>query len=222
MPTEEDLQQDSDGAQQPKQQTLDGDTAEIDYKESSSSQGAKVRRIIRKYNLDGLGQELKQKYTGPGRRWSLRELEEEFNLEVLDHSTRGAQVKEEEYHDCIQRLKSNDRELTQERLRLLGVDGKEVLNDMVTYETIRLYLKNFHGATAQERFVSPSKSAETVELLHHRLRRVLSDILERHHRRDEVPAEPEIDSTVGVVCPDCGATVSAVKYLQLQTCPNCL
>lgn len=222
MPTKEDLQQDSDGAGQYEQRTLDNKTIGADHGEVSSSQGAKVQRTIEKYDLNGLGQEVKRKYTGPGRRWSLRELEEEFNLKVLDHSTRKAHVDEEEYQDCVQRIQSDNLELTQERLSLLGVDGEEVLDDMVTYETIRLYLKNFHDATASNQFASASESADNVERLHHRLRKVLANLLERHHRRGELPADPEIDSSVGVICPDCGATVNAVKYLRLQKCPNCL
>ncbi|MFD1572134.1 rod-determining factor RdfA [Halorubrum laminariae] len=121
---------------------------------------------------------------------------------------------EEEYRDCVHRLQSDNLELTEERLDLLGVDGKEILNDMVTHETIRLYLKNFHDATASNQFASASESADTIEQIHHRLRQILNSTLERHHRHGELPADPEIDSMVGVICPDCGVTVDAVKYLQ--------
>lgn len=219
MTLEETHSQDGDDAEQ---LTLNGDLAEISYEAASSTKGQKVRQIARKYEMNDLGDELERKYTALGNRKSLRELEETVNLKILDHSTRGAKVSESEYRDCVHRLKSDELELTEERLNALGVDGSEIIGDMVSYETIRSYLRNTRGVTADLQYNTPAKSAETVARVEARLRQILESMLKSHHGRGELPAEPDIETNFQVICPDCETPVSAVKYLKLQTCPSCL
>lgn len=218
----QDKEQQDDTDNKTEQQTLSGDTASIADLKSTTSQGGKVTEVIEKYGMHGIGKKLERRYDTQQDRWSLRDLEQFFNRKVLDHATRGKDVAEDDYHDCLNRLKSDKRELTVERLNRAGVDGSEVISDMMSYETIRHYLMNYRGVTAEQNYITPPESAEAIGRLQSRLESILEHNLQAHYSRGEIPQNPEIRSSVEVVCPECGATVSAVKYLKLRTCPNCI
>jgi len=219
MATQDKQQQDNTDTEQ---QTLTGDTASTAELKSTSSQGERVTEVIQKYGMHGVGKKLERRYDTQQDRWSLRDLEQYFHQRVLDYATRQTEVTEDDYQDCLNRLKSDQRELTAERLNRAGVDGSEVINDMVSHETIRHYLMNYRGVTAEQNYTIPPESAEVVGRIQSKLELILERNLQAHYDRGEIPRNPDIKSSVEVVCPECSATVSAKKYLKLRTCPNCL
>ena len=222
----EDHPQDSSGARQFKQRTLNGEFAEDRAANQTeySNKGHKLLRIIRKYDLVGYGEEIAKKYTKSGaHRKSLRDLEEEINTKILDHATRGEpQITHEEYQDCVERLRSDERELTKKKLDDLGVDGAEILDDMMTYETVRGYLMHHQNTIADLKKTKPDDEAQIVENLEYRAVMVVTEALERQYDRGNLPAALEVETNIQADCPECGAAIDVTQYLRLKTCPSCL
>ena len=222
----QDHPQESSGVRQPKQKTLDDEFTEDRAANQTkySNKGNKLQRIIRKYNMVGYGDEIARKYTKSGtNRKSLRDLEEEINTKILDRATRDApHMTSDEYEDCVARLHSDDRQLTEKRLDDLGVNGAEILDDMMTYETIRGYLMHHQNTIADLKRAKPEDTVRLVEKLRNRALMVVMDALERQHDRGNLPAAPTVEITIRADCPECGAEIPVAKYLRLKTCPNCL
>lgn len=222
----EDHPQDSSEARQFKQRTLNGEFAEDRAANQTeySNKGHKLLRIIRKYDMVGYGKEIAKQYSKSGKhRKSLRDLEKEINTKILDRATRDApQITREEYEDCVDRLRSDERELTKTKLDNLGVDGAEILDDMMTYETVRGYLMHHQNTIADIKRTKPDDEAQTVENLEYRAVMVVTDALERQYDRGNLPADPEVEINIQADCPECGATIGVTEYLRLKTCPNCL
>ena len=84
-----------------------------------------------------------------------------------------------------------------------------------------MYLQNIQSVTADVQYTIPPESAETVVRIESRLQQILRFIIQSHHGRDELPVAPDVETNIQVVYPDCETAVSAIKYLKLQTCPNC-
>lgn len=146
-----------------------------------------------------------------------------INTNILDHATRGEpQITHEEYEDCVDCLRSDERELTKKKLDDLGVDGAEILDDMMTYETVRGYLKHHQNTIADIERTKPDDDAQVVENLEHRTVKVVTDVLERQNDRGNLPAAPEVEIDIQADCPECGATMAVTEYLRLKTCPSCL
>lgn len=218
--------QDSSGARQSKQKTLCGGFAEdraVNQTEYSNT-GRKLQRVIRKYDMVGYGEEIAKEYTKSGKhRKSLRELEEEINTKILDRATRDApHITREEYEDCISRLCSDERTLTEKKLDNLELNGSEILGDMLTHETVRGYLMHHQNTVADVERANPDDEAQLVENLEHRAVMVITDALERQYDRGNLPADPEVEINIQADCPKCGATIGVTEYLRLKTCPSCL
>ena len=222
----EDHPQDSSGAQQFKQRTLSGEFTEDRAANQTeySNKGHKLQRIIRKYDMVGYGEEIAKKYTKSGKhRKSLRDLEEEINTKILDRATRDVpQITHEDYEDCVDRLCSNDRKLTKKKLDDLGVDGAEILEDMLTYETVRGYLMHHQNTIAELERTKPKDTLQIVKKLENKVLMVVSNALERQYDRGNLPAAPMIETVIRADCPECGAEIAVTEYLRLKTCPNCL
>ena len=222
----EDHPQDSSGVRQFKQRTLNGEFTEDRAANQTeySNKGHKLQRIIEKYDMVGYGEEIAKQYTKSGKhRKSLRDLEEEINAKILDHATRDApQITYEDYEDCVDRLCSNDRKLTKKKLDDLGVNGSEILSDMLTYETVRGYLMHHQNTVADLERANPDDDAQIVENMEYRAMMVVTDALERQYDRGNLPAAPEIEINIQADCPECGATIGVTEYLRLKTCPSCL
>lgn len=204
------------------QLTLEGEVVETNRAENTRATGEKLHQIITKYGFTELGDWLERKYTPP-KRAPLRELQQKVNVKILDQNLRGPSITEYDYEDCRHRLTAKDRELTEDRLNRLGVDGEEVLGDMVSHGTVQNYLRTYRNVEKQgRRQNAPEESAESVIAIRNRVEMVLKKCVSSHSERDEIPTESEVDVRVNVICPDCNESISAVDYLQLRQCPRCI
>lgn len=223
MSTDPSQHQETTDPEEIRQLTLDGEVVETDRAENIPATGEKLRRIITKYGFTELSDRLERKYTPPKPCATLRELQQEVNIKILDHNMRGPSITEAEYEDCRHRLAADDRELTEDRLNKLGIDGEEVLGDMISHGTVQNYLQTYRDVEKQgRRQNTPEESAKSMIAIRNKVEMILENRLSSHSERDEIPTEPEVDVRVNVICPDCNESISAVKYFQLRQCPRCI
>ncbi|MDB2242687.1 rod-determining factor RdfA [Halorubrum ezzemoulense] len=222
MSTDPSQKEDTTDSEEVRQLTFDGEVVETDRAENTPATGGKLHRIITKYGFTELGDRLERKYTPPNPA-ALRELKQMVNVKILDQNMRGALTTEEDYEDCRHRLTADDRELTEGRLNKLGIDGEEVLGDMIAHGTVQNYLRTYRDVEKQgRRQNTPEESAKSMIAIRKKVEMVLKNRVSSHSERDKIPTEPEIDVKINVFCPDCDESISAVDLLRLQQCPRCI
>jgi hypothetical protein len=110
----------------------------------------KVARLIDKYELDGIGDELEHRWTRAEDRSSLRDLATYFNqqlvravLEAEDADPIKGEV--QNLYDLLtgDETTSGVREEARHRLEERGADVAELESDFVSYQSIRTYLKKY-------------------------------------------------------------------------------
>ena len=222
MSTDPSQHQETTDPEESRQLTLDGEVVETDRAENIPATGEKLRRIITKYGFAELGDRLEREYTPPNPA-TLRELKQKVNVKILDQNMRGPSITEAEYQDCCYRLTTDDRELTEDRLNKLGIDGEEVLGDMISHGTVQNYLQTYRDVEKQgRRQNTPEESAKSMISIQSKVETILENSVTSHSERNEIPTEPEVDVRVNVICPDCNESISAIKYFQLGQCPRCI
>jgi len=117
----------------------------------------KVLRLIRKYDLEGAGDELEARWTHPENRTSLRALAESFNERILRAALDDADV--ETITDDVSRLYAlldgaegsrGEQPAARRRLERAGVDAETVRAEFVSYGAIRSYLTGHRDASLPE------------------------------------------------------------------------
>jgi len=117
---------------------------------------SKVERLIEKYDLSGLGDELVTSWTAEGdERKSLRRLATEFNVALVDARLERAGVTHFDtdgqaiYEALSEDNAESDRATVEARLERAGIDVEELEKDFVTYQAIRSYVKDIRNAEYQ-------------------------------------------------------------------------
>lgn len=189
-----------------------------------SQTNSKVARVIEKYDLEGMGEQLEAEWTGEyGQRTSLRDLADEFNQAVLEAAiTRsGNTVSETDLQSTYQTLTGDDipsaDKMRKEReLDSMGVDTDEIQSDFVTHQAVHTYLTNYRGAELAEKSDNTERQAETLERLQGRTSAVTKSAIEELSPGDESPYDVLVD--VRVICSDCGAEYTATDLLRRGGC----
>lgn len=125
-----------------------------DAEHDTAGRRSKVARLLDEYGLDGVGAELEARWTATGDdHWSLRDLAATFNRELVRERLydAGMRPSEAEVADVVRSLTGDDTgaaEQTQLRRRLEreGIDVDDLAGDLVTYQAVRSYLKDYRGA----------------------------------------------------------------------------
>ncbi|WP_353633892.1 rod-determining factor RdfA [Halobacterium sp. NMX12-1] len=125
-----------------------------DAEHDTAGRRSKVARLLDEYDLDGVGAELEARWTATGDdHWSLRDLATTFNRELVRERLydAGMRPSEAEVADVVRSLTGDDTgaaEQTQLRRRLEreGIDVDDLTGDLVTYQAVRSYLKDYRGA----------------------------------------------------------------------------
>jgi len=201
------------------------DTSE-DSANSTTGQN-KVARLIGEYGLDGLGDELEDRWTASGNeRMSLRSLADYFNQRLLKTvvSRTGAPLSGE-----VENLYSlltdadvskADATRTHRQLEREGIDVDQLLTDFVSYGAIRTYLKDFRGAEyEQENRDRIAVEAKNLQRLRGRTAAVIESKLEQLANSDDLEiGDHRTIVKLNVLCEDCGQRYNVDELLEQGSC----
>lgn len=205
-------------------------TAEM---EPRSGNGTKIERIIAKYGLEGIGDELERGWTGEqGSRRSLRDLAEVLNRRILDTAVESG----DDGHiaadvDSLYRTLTADdvdtttRAQVEATLDRLGVDVNEVRQDFVSHQAIHTYLTDVrsveYSSSAGDDENPIERRSAVIQKLRSRLESVteqsVADLREAGHLSI---GSFDVITTVRVHCTDCGTTFEAGELFDGRAC-NC-
>lgn len=199
-----------------------------DTSSGSSGRRLKVGRLIDEYDLQPLGAELERRWTADGdARSSLRDLATAVNRRLLETAMTeaGMHPLDGEVENVYRLLTADDvtdgdRTRIRRRLERNGVDMATLLDDFVTYQAVRTYLKDHRDAE----YTRPNRDrmadcAEQVQRLRGRVTTVMSDTLDRLCNADEITlGEHRTLVDVTILCEDCGFQADVVDMLEEDGC----
>jgi hypothetical protein len=183
----------------------------------------KIERIVEKYGLDGLREELS------GRRAegaSLRDLERVVNVRVLEAALQG------EAHGVVgdaegiyEVLRGDDvgagrRAEVVAQLANGGVPVEEIEDDFVSHEGVRTYLRDVLDVdTSRDRGATLADGRDTAAWARARCTAVIEQTLARLHEAGELSAEDvTVTNTVRVTCEESGETYRLNEFLDRGGC----
>ena len=191
---------------------------------------SKVARLIREYDLHGLGAELEARWTGDGvERSSLRDLADHFNRCLLERALLDAGMNALEsdvetiYENLTnERVSTGVRTDTRNRLDRNGIDPDALERDFVTYQAVRSYLREWRGAE-HEGFSDAEKiekDRQSIQRLMSRTLSVTEDRIRKLRETDRVDVEEfEVVLDAQVLCRACGGQQSVAEFLDNGGCP---
>jgi hypothetical protein len=192
----------------------------------STGANTKVARVIREYDLDGMGAQLETSWTGEGgERTSLRDLADEFNKAVLEAALRdgGGSSRSVDVSSTYNALRSESgSKATRARRRLerAGITVDKLTGDFVTHQAIHTYLKREREASlpaADDDIVD--RKVETIEKLQGRVSAVVESTITSLANADELDRDNyDVLVDVRTVCPNCGADAPVGELLRQGGC----
>ena len=190
---------------------------------------SKVARLIERYDLDGLGDELERRWTGDGiERLSLRDCATLFNERLLEAVLleAGVSALETDVATTYERLTEDEvttgvRVDTRRRLERNGIDVDALEDDFVSYQAIRSYLTEYRDAE----YDRPSdaekvrKDLESIQRLLTRTRSVTEDRIETLHGTGRIDADAfDVLLDLQVLCQHCGRQYAVAEFFERQGC----
>lgn len=194
---------------------------------SGRGRRSKVARLIEEYDLGGLGAEMERRWTAEEDRSSLRELAASFNQALLRAAmeSEGAQLLDGEVENTYRLLTddevgSADRTRVRRRLEREGVDVDALLDDFVTYQAVRTYLRTHRDAEYTPDETDPlEREATNVQRLRGRIDSVTEGKLEQLRDGGHLTlGEFRTLVDVRVVCEDCNGQYDVVDLLEAGGC----
>lgn len=198
---------------------------------TGNSRGHKVERVMERWDLPDIGDELERRWLGHGRDdHSLRELTEYFNKKVLTEALTesGTVPLEGEVENFYQLLTSEDvtRSDTlqaEQRLTQMGVDPEELSEDFISHQTMYRYLKNARDVQKQRDQQPIEDVIETTRRtsirLTNRLKSVVRKNLETLNRRSGFHiGDFDVYVDIQIACSDCGTSRDLKQILEQNGC----
>ncbi|WP_411966251.1 rod-determining factor RdfA [Haloferax sp. YSMS24] len=184
---------------------------------------SKVGRLIESYGLNGLGEELEQRWTADEDADSLRTLADVFNHELLEAAAvdAGLDLLDGEIQTFYEALSDNDatggeRARARGRLERSGIDVDGLQRDFVSHQAIHTYLTSYRGASKERKRSDPT---ERVQRLRGRLAAVTESALDSVANQDDfVVGSPEVLVDVQVFCADCGTQYGFDELVERGGC----
>jgi len=199
-----------------------------DNEETGRGRPNKVARLIEQYGLEAVGDEVEAAWTGErGERKSLRTLANYFNKELLQKEIEDTelQILDSEVANLYQLLTEDGvsrAEKTRARRKLTreGIDVDSLLEDFVSYQSIRNYLQSYRDA--EYTHVNTGNAdvvKKNIQRLRGRTATVTEDKVDQLKRSNEL----DIDSfrtivDISVVCEDCGTQYEIRELLEQGYC----
>lgn len=195
----------------------------------SRGRRSKVARLLEKYELEGLGDELERYWTADDsdERKSLRDLAALFNRRLLEVALveTDTEVLEGEVENTYRLLVddevgASDRTRVRRRLERDGIDVDELESDFVSYQAIRTYLKEYRDAEQSKRTgPNQERAIDTLQRLRSRLVNIAAQRLESLRAAGELTiGEFRLITSVRVICEDCGAQQEVATLIEAGGC----
>lgn len=190
----------------------------------------KIARLIDEYELgEEFGDRLEDLWTADGdERESLRSLADRFNKRLLGTviNDAGISVVDGEVGNLYRLLTDDDvssgnRTEARHRLERNGVDVEQLERDFVTYQAIRSYLKEYRGATYENRSDTSrvETAIETVQRLTSRTRTVAEKSVDQLNNTGKLSiGEYRLFVEINVLCEECGTQYDLVELLREGSC----
>ncbi|ELY58686.1 hypothetical protein C493_06767 [Natronolimnohabitans innermongolicus JCM 12255] len=185
-------------------------------------------RLLEKYELDGLGDELEARWTDPEERTGLRTLADRFNERLLEAALESANVEllTEDvghlYALLTEETGSRGEQLqARRRLERADVDVEALTDEFVSYGAIRTYLTAYRDASLPEPTPEDARRRErrAIERLRQRTVAVTESKLDRLSEADRLEVgSHRVLATVQVVCEECHAQYDVSKLLENGAC----
>ncbi|WP_143420634.1 rod-determining factor RdfA [Halorubrum ezzemoulense] len=192
---------------------------------NATSTRPKVVRVIDKYDLDGIGDEMVAEWTKPeSTRRSCRELAEFFNIRVLDAALREAGIIWDRplVEECAAIIKDKDKSLTGYDLDSRGVDTDEVGGDMVSYQSIYTYMTEYRDITYEREVDGIRSRVASLQQIETKTETIATGIISHSVTHDQVHGvEPTVEVTTKCICETCGTDTEMSAYLRNGGCPAC-
>lgn len=194
---------------------------------ASEAMSCKVDRIRDRYDLLNLDERLARRYD-LGDEVGVRDLEGYINTYVLRRAMSEAGMvsldgEVENYHRLLtdDEVSEFDREETVRELEDEGIDVESVLDDFVTYQTVRKHLNQCLDIDTSRPDYEPSFADARQHLgkLSARVETVVDGTLSRLRDHDALEiGDPETTVQIRVRCGDCGRLYDARQLLRHQRC----
>lgn len=192
----------------------------------TSGANTKVARVIREYDLEGMGASLEAAWTGEaGERTSLRDLADEFNEAVLEAALREASVSSlsvdvSSTYEALSGDSGSSSTRARRRLEREGVDVDELTGNFVTHQAVHTYLTQERDASLP---AAPDDMAdrkvETIEKLQGRVSAVAESAISSLANADELDrGDYDVLVDVRTVCPNCGADAPVGELIRRGGC----
>ena len=198
--------------------------------ERASRPNSKVARVIREYELPGLGDELVESWSddsGDGR--SLRELAEYVNHEILRSAMEAANLSllDGEVENTYRLLTSEEvssgmRTQAEASLERDDIDVEQLQSDFVSHQAVHTYLTKYRGVespTSSSDQDQISNATEAVQQLKNRLVAVAEKNLRTLRKTDRLTlGRFNLFVDVRVFCNDCQTQYELVDLLASGGC----
>lgn len=195
---------------------------------SGPGRPSKVKRLLEKYDLAGLGAELEARWTGAtGDRSSLRDLAEYVNQQILRTTMEnaGMEVLDGEVANTYRLLTDEDvssgvRTQTERQLERHDIDVDALRADFVSYQAVRTYLKKHRNAEYTPEPTDQVRQAhQTVQQLVTRTETIATHKLEHLRETDRIElGDFRVSATVHVYCADCGTRYELGTLMDDRAC----
>lgn len=200
-----------------------------DHEPNSSTPGreSKVARLIRDRELASLGDELEHLWTRDEDRWSLRELADHFNRELLSAAMRAAGMGDLDgeaanYYRLLtdDDVNPGDRVEAARWLERAGVDVERLREEFVSYQAVRTYLRNYRNAEYERAEGDRvSRESESIRRFNARTEAIVQDKVTRLQRQEHIAVgDPSVTVQVRVYCSECGSRYSVDRLLERGGC----
>lgn len=205
--------------------------------DGSSVHELKVNRVMRKYGLEHLGDEMVSLWTSTGEdRLTLRELEAWFNKKVTAKAISKSEFEidlVEPYAEQVYGVLrgdddtvETDREVLKGELKQKGVKVDDLMEDFVSYQAVNTWLKKSKGAEPPEKDTSQEREAKMiarVRKLRSRCEKVGVDSIELLRKMGDVTTAPvDVDVRFTVTCKECKFPMPITEFISKGGCESCL
>jgi len=189
----------------------------------------KVGRVIQRHSMDGMADELENRWTGEnGESRSLRELATFFNTELLESvlSKNGQRYRRREVAHIFESLTGDDvspgeRTRVRKQLERDGIDVEALEQEFVTHQAVHTFLTKGRGVTKD---TEPGgdrleQAKQTINSLRNRVIAVTETTITQLSKAEILTIgsfDVFVDLTVH--CADCGTTISVSELFESTGC----
>jgi hypothetical protein len=196
--------------------------------DANGDSNSKVVRLLQRYELVGLGDELVEYWTDETtERKSLRELADYFNQELLARVLRDASVdtlagEQENLYRLLtdEGVSSGAAVQATNRLEQHGIDVDRLTTDFVSRQAIHTYLTNYRDVSYSSNDDDPVETETTnVRRLRRRMTTIIESKIERLRNTDRITLGAfNVLIDVRVLCEDCGAQYQVTELFDRGGC----